>query len=268
MSSVAMKQASVDDYSDVVDRLSRQNRSFIADVSLLKRTIDKKDGMLSEDAEYYFLTGRSAVDIIDTAIRWSSFRNKSHVGSVLDFACGYGRVLRWLKAYFPHARVLGVDVDKNAVASVTQVLEAEARVIDHAWSNVPDETFDLIWMGSLLTHLSESRCTELMRMLRSRLTHNGLLVATMHGDYVAGRMRSGEKTYGLSQAGIAHVLSGYDEDGFGFSEYEGMRDYGISINRLAKMETICLNAGLAPKLFIERGWVSHQDVMACVPDAR
>ncbi|MEX2519088.1 MAG: class I SAM-dependent methyltransferase [Paracoccaceae bacterium] len=86
------------------------------DTLKVNRTVDEKDGMLHGMPDYYFMTGRNALDSILKSMT-AAGRSAQDVERVLDYACGYGRVLRWLLAAFPQATIIGVDMDAKAVAS-------------------------------------------------------------------------------------------------------------------------------------------------------
>ena len=67
------------------------------------------DGMLEdhggEQVAHYRDVGLSALQNIDTAVRWERGR------TILDLPCGYGCVLRWLRQHAPNARIIASDVD-------------------------------------------------------------------------------------------------------------------------------------------------------------
>ena len=58
--------------------------------------------------EHYFSVGLQALAIIDKA---RALVNKNEVSSLLDFGCGYGRVLRFLKAHFPETNITCSEVE-------------------------------------------------------------------------------------------------------------------------------------------------------------
>lgn len=82
----------------------------------VNKNVAPGDGMLGEDESHYFAVGASAISCIRSAFLTAQKQRQS-VKSVLDYACGYGRVLRWLKAEFPEARLLGVDADPKAASA-------------------------------------------------------------------------------------------------------------------------------------------------------
>lgn len=245
---------------DYVDMNAARRRGVEGDVNL---TVIDGDGMFNAgDEPHYIECGLSAIDLITRTLHHVG-KKTSDVTSLLDFGCGYGRVLRWLKATFPAARLMAVDTDPRAVSEVAKTFDVDARSIERRWGNVPHEAFDLVWVGSLFTHLSQGDSLELLRLLRERLSKNGVLAATMHGRLVVARLRSGERAYGLSPDGINKVLIEYDAHGYGFSSYSNMPNYGISVCNLGALERLVENSGLYITEFVERGWVKHQDFFSC-----
>src|SRR5438874_890183 len=64
------------------------------------------------------------------------------------------------------------------------------------------QRFDLIWCGSLLTHLNSNAWSEFLGLFDLLLDPGGALVFTTHGRWVAERMRRGRYYYGLSEEQI------------------------------------------------------------------
>ncbi|WP_386260645.1 methyltransferase domain-containing protein [Sulfitobacter aestuariivivens] len=223
------------------------------------KTIDDKDGMSKGMIDYYFVTGRSAMVAMKKTLQVAG-RTPESITRVLDYACGYGRVLRWLLAAFPQSKVIGVDVDARAVASAQRILSADTRVLDTALTEPLDAPFDLIWVGSLFTHLNEAEALRVLRYLRDHLLPGGMAVITTHGDLVEGRLRTRERNYSLSEKNIARLIDSYDETDYGFAPYDGHESYGISLANEAKMTELIEKVGMKVIHFEAAGWVLHQDV--------
>jgi hypothetical protein len=174
-------------------------------------------------------------------------------------------VLRWLKVAFPDAALTACDLDTDAVEYCAKQWSAQAV----SSSRQPDEValpgqYDLIWCGSLLTHLGKADWAGWLELFESALVPGGLLVFTTHGMRVAERLREG-KPYMLDEEAISRLLKEYDATGFGFQEYADSAGYGVS---LAAPSCVCNLVAQFSTLQIahlhERGWAQHQDVFACV----
>jgi hypothetical protein len=121
--------------------------------------------------------------------------------------------------------------------------------------------FDLIWSGSLLTHLNEPRSTELLRLYHRNLTPVGLCVFSTHGLTSAAWLRTGTETYGLTEAARLKALSEFENRGYGYADYELVNNYGISIATRARILEMALAVGdWSLSSYFERGWMDQHDV--------
>lgn len=102
--------------------------------------------------------------------------------TILDYGCGWGRILRLMYRYSDPDLIYGVDPDPAALAicRATRVLGHLAQC-DHIPQAIPfrDVTFDLVYAFSVFTHLSENTATAVMDAIRSRIKPDGLLVLTV-----------------------------------------------------------------------------------------
>lgn len=227
----------------------------------VSKDIAAGDGMLKDSREQYFTVGASASSAIHEAVRTARMDTKK-IRRALDYACGYGRVLRWLKADFPNAYILGVDADPKAAKAASDVLKIPTRPLDIKLTKRLDDPFDLIWVGSLFTHLPKDEMKRVLTYLGSHLTKDGLLVFTTHGDLVANRLASRSRDYGLAEETIDPVLHDYKTEGYGFASYPKLPGYGISISKPSCVMAMIEAVEMTPILFKDRGWAAHQDVFA------
>ena len=95
---------------------------------------------------------------------------------VLDFACGYGRLLRWLSLAQPPHTVWAADIQADAVAFVIDTFGVHG-LLSHADPArfVPPRQFDCIWVASLFSHLPEALFREWLQRLLALLTPTGVL---------------------------------------------------------------------------------------------
>lgn len=228
--------------------------------------IAEGDGMFNPgEGEYYLMAGLWANQVIQTVLK-QLFVSKSEIGSILDFACGYGRVSRFLKSSFPSARLVLCDLDKKAVDASAKILNCERLYGERNLESLElGKRFDLIWVGSLFTHVSKEYTEVLLRFFERHLASSGVLVFTTHGQYVADRIRSREKTYGLNEMGAESLIGEFEKTGFAFQAYPNLADYGISIATPSVIsEIIEKQQHLEQIMFLKRGWLRHQDAFACV----
>lgn len=100
---------------------------------------------------------------------------------VLDFACGYGRLLRFLSLVMAPDRLLASDIQKDAVDFVSEQFgvpgvysDPDPRRFD------PARTFDLIWVASLFSHLSPNLFVAWLERLVGLLKPGGVLCFSTH----------------------------------------------------------------------------------------
>lgn len=227
-------------------------------------TISPKDGMYIPGQEaHYYSVGYSALRNIKAGLMAA---NLSSPTNILDMGCGHGRVLRMLKAYFPEARLTACDIEAEAVDFCAETFGA-----DKAYSNVNlgeivlSEKFDLIWCGSLLTHLDIPYWRSLLSLLERHLTENGLLLFTAQGRYVAKVIRDYNFNYGLEVSEAQRMIDDYTKTGFGYSHYPSRSDYyGFSVSSPSWVVSFLAEcSGLQLCSLNEQGWDDHQDVYAC-----
>ena len=95
---------------------------------------------------------------------------------ILDFACGYGRLLRFLALAFPTDRIHASDLQHEALDFVTRAFGVRQipSCTDPA-SFAPGERFDFIWVASLFSHLPEPLFGAWLEKLYGLLSPTGVL---------------------------------------------------------------------------------------------
>jgi SAM-dependent methyltransferase len=242
----------------VLRSLSREEKDWLEKVSL---KVHPKDRMYETSAARHYLSvGLSAGRCIDEALGHS--RKNRAVRSILDFPCGYGRVLRFLKVRFPNAEIVACEIDPMALEFCKRVFYLKTVMSDKKFSKVslPGQ-FDLIWSGSLVTHLDENRTSELLRFFYEHLAPGGLCLFTAHGRTSLEWIQDKVQAYGLSASAQQKLLSEFHERGYGYADYESTDGYGISVVSHDRMAEIACSIGQwTESVFFERGWDNHQDV--------
>jgi SAM-dependent methyltransferase len=229
--------------------------------------VSPRDVMHRSDPGRYFVVGGDALEAIT---RFIAFVGLPEPRSILDLPCGHGRVLRFLRARFPEASIAASDVDTDGVDFCASTFGARPVYSTPDLAQVPLEgDFDLIWCGSLMTHVHADQWRALLQVFADHMSRPGLLIFTTHGRFHAGRVRSGQTRLGLSEWAAKALLSDYDQAGFGFQSYSGQEGYGISLSSSSWVcSQVLATKGLRIAGYHERGWSDHQDVVACVKDTR
>jgi SAM-dependent methyltransferase len=102
---------------------------------------------------------------------------------VLDFACGYGRLLRLLTLSIPPSRVAASEIQPDAVAYVAEAFTVEG-ILSHLDPQQfqPGRQFDFIWVASLFSHLPDRLFRGWMSRLTSLLSPRGVLCFSVRGS--------------------------------------------------------------------------------------
>jgi SAM-dependent methyltransferase len=235
-------------------------------LSRVSSRISYEDGMYKGDGAHYFNVGLSAIHCIDEAL------NVAHIASVnniLDLPCGYGRVLRFLVQRFSAARIVACELLPDAVRFCAETFGAVPAQSSYNLNELTlDAQFDLIWCGSLITHLDALRTLDLLKFFARQLAPGGLVIFTTHGDYVADRIFAEADFYGLPRAQIPALVAAYRQDGYCYLDYPEATGYGVSLTAPAWIRTQARAAGnLREVYFRARGWDEHQDVFGFVSEA-
>lgn len=221
------------------------------------------DDMCQLDHAQYFHSGREALILINQA---RTLAGGSPIESILDLPCGFGRVARWLRMAYPSAHLTVSDIQRPAVEFCIEhlgVTGVPAAHDGHHWALLPGP-YDVIWCGSLLTHLDQERWITHLCHFAERLTTRGILVFTAHGRLVLDKLQCGENDYGLPSADIAGLCLRTVTDGFGYVDYPDTPGYGISVAQPAWiLETIARETTLHVLDYREAAWDQHQDVIVC-----
>jgi SAM-dependent methyltransferase len=220
--------------------------------------ICRDDGMHAYAPQIYFEAGRDALRISRLAMLAARLEK---VESVLDFACGGGRALRYFKAAFPDAELTAVDILPHQVEFCSRVFGANGIVS----KGDPDELglegpFDLIWCGSLLTHQDREMWAKSLGLFERVVSPGGVVLFTAYGRYVAELLRSGDNKLNLTDEGVEDILREYGETGFGYQKTRWDGD------ALATRPWVCAQLNKVPALdlllYFEHAWLG-QDVIAC-----
>jgi SAM-dependent methyltransferase len=215
------------------------------------------------DGKHYYKVGLSAISCINEAVKLAGLTKP---GSILDLPCGSGRVLRFLVHQFPEAGITACELEPGQVEFCARTFGAQAAYSSPNLSEVSlGKKFDLIWCGSLVTHLNDRSIRELLQVFQEHLSTGGLLVFTTHGDFVARRLPTREFDYMLSGEQIDRICGNYSATGYAFEDYLEAKDWGVSLTSPEWIRRQVRElGGLREVFFRERGWDNHQDVFGFV----
>ncbi|MCB1224272.1 MAG: class I SAM-dependent methyltransferase [Verrucomicrobiales bacterium] len=229
--------------------------------SAVSSAISSEDIMLVKStAPHYVGVGLSALECMNQCLAAAQAPAPRRV---LDFGCGYGRVLRFARAAWPEAEIYATDMDAEGLGFCVHHLRCfgVATDLDHGpdWVSA---RFDLIWVGSVFTHLSVADSQRLMAHLAAFLAPGGLVVFTTHGENALDRMRAHSEGYRLESAVLDQIVSDCEKTGHGYADYPNWPGYGVSASQTVWVQELARAAGLTCITHLPAGWDAHQDVFA------
>lgn len=218
------------------------------------------DTMFAGRERHYRHVGQSAWRCIASAMLAGGLEEPR---TVLDMPCGHGRVLRVLRRAMPHAEFTACDLDRDGVDFCHAEFGATPVYSEVDLNRVVFATpFDLIWCGSLLTHLDAAGWLATFRLVIRSLRPGGIAVVTFHGRWAEYLLRTGNP-YSLSRDQTEALLDSHAKTGFGYVDYQGQSGYGISLSSPAwVLAAIAPWPELRVVALAERQWDDHQDVIA------
>jgi SAM-dependent methyltransferase len=211
--------------------------------------------MWTTGSAWYKNVGEDAVRVICASLAAAKTRE---VRKVLDFGCAYGRVGRHLRCVFPEASLLFCDLNTEGAQFCADKFGGRNAPAEQLPSDL-----DLVWVGSVFTHIPYERALQLFNLLFSTLAPHGLLIATFHGRRAI--FMHSKHPY------IAHekwegILCAYRATGAGYASYalerlDYLGDYGVSLTTAAAVISLAEQAPEARLIsYHEAGWANHQDV--------
>jgi SAM-dependent methyltransferase len=190
-------------------------------------------------------------------------------GSILDFGCGCGRTLSHLKARLaPWQRLIGADVDKDAIEWLTQNLPgAEAVLLSKVGpSSLQDCSIDLVVSQSVFTHLPEDVQDIWLSELHRIIKPGGTLLTSIHGPKVAKGYYDIMLSIG-DNVGADRFLREYDRFGFSYfmrktpAEESLPNYYGTTFHNIKYIEDNWLSTKFELMAYLPLASLCHQDIV-------
>lgn len=174
---------------------------------------------------------------------------------VLEFGCGYGRVLRWWPTVAPGSEAWGVDLEADRIAWARTNLPPVFRLAACTTAPhlpFPDASFDLLYACSVIPHISELADAWVLE-LRRVLVPGGLAYLTVYDeDTITAIRRTGESP---------NLRAGLDDLEARAGSLEGGFDVAV-LNRRPGSAQVFYSSD-----YLERVWGAWFDVVERVPEA-
>lgn len=219
-------------------------------------------------ARHYEFVGRSDLSVVLNALnlRATYPGGNAAISDVFDFGCGHGRVARWFRAAFPEAAIWVTDRDQAGVDWCVRQFGCK-----DTGGEIPADRFDVVWLGSVFTHLPRQVAEGLMDNLLKSLKPNGLLIFTTHGRFAVRMLEKsleasdvpGWMHYNLERDSVEDLIRQFNEGGYGFVDYPRQTDYGVCVAKSHwYSDRILQHDSYIQILMQEKGCDNHQDVLA------
>jgi SAM-dependent methyltransferase len=194
----------------------------------------------------YLRSGHEALLVLENALR-AAGREFGQLGSLLDFAGGYGRVLRHLVQRVPRERIAHSDVLAPALEFVrtTFGVHSFASAADMSALRFP-RRYELIFAASLFSHLPRARFGPALRALHAALEPHGLLVFSTHSPLMLEPARRDRSGFTFAPSSESRVLA--------------VEEYGSSWVEPELVRALCAEQGIEHVALLERELWRIQDV--------
>ena len=244
-----------DRFIDIFNRLNTVESRVLQD-------IHHQDEMLAfGDTSAYLKVGKNALSIISLSLIENP---DTSYNSILDFPSGWGRVTRWLSAGFPEADLAVCEIMTEAADWCAKKFNAMPVYSSRDFSKVCfSRKFDLIWVGSLVTHLSEDKAKEFFQLVINLLEKNGLLFVTLHGrrELVIRRNQPVYEAFPTLDD-FECAVQRFESGLYAYGEYSHIPGYGYSFTPLTWVgHLISQYPDVIITSFKEKAWNNHHDVL-------
>jgi SAM-dependent methyltransferase len=204
----------------------------------------------AETSDVYLGSGKADIEKMRQVLIETGFSLASN-SRILDLGCGAGRMIRWLGGYAVSGEVWGCDISAQHVIWCQQNLSPPFNFSSITTSpHLPfeDRYFDLIYAGSVFTHISElvdAWLLELRRVLRP----GGRAYITIHDKHSLEIFkRDGHQNY----QNASRVLETTDGHDFGM----------LVVDRSIKGVQVYYDID-----FLQRAWGRFFEIVAVEPEA-
>jgi SAM-dependent methyltransferase len=206
----------VDDFGEVL--LSMPNAAYRKLSSLLPR-------MASDEVQRSW-TGDSGLPLLrltcnfvrSMVYHFNVITNRDLTNAaVLDYGCGYGRILRLMSYFISEKRLYGVDPWDRSLEECRKCgLTENIFLSDYLPTGLPvgNIRFDLIYAFSVFTHTSKRATRTSLNVLRNYVSGNGLLAITIRPPEYWGTLKD------INEEGRTKTIDRHRSEGFAFIPHD------------------------------------------------
>jgi len=172
--------------------------------------VDLRSGYETDNKDYIEFA-KQDVENMNLILSDSGFDLKDRKNKkILDFGCGSGRMIRCMKPYSETSEIWGTDVSANHIYWNNKYLNPPFYFATNTFNpHLPfeDKYFDLIYSGSVFTHIDNLFDSWLLELKRI-LSENGRLYVTIHDNFTVNKL---DKSTTISLAKYLKTQPFFDE---------------------------------------------------------
>jgi SAM-dependent methyltransferase len=217
----------------------------------------------TEAADWFVHSGQLSFADLSRALS-AIGRSYDQFENVLDWGCGCGRILRHVPRPIHPGRIHAVDIDKEAISWVEENLPWVDTSLAGGLPPLPyaDDSFDLIFNHSVMSHLDATYQDAWLGELRRVLRPGGIATLTIHGRHAfemfldafpRGALARTTHAMNLHAQGIVFVKSDHWTNDFPDFYHNSFNDVSYIFNHWARFLDVCC--------YIPRGALNHQDLV-------
>jgi SAM-dependent methyltransferase len=209
--------------------------------------------------------GRVMLDCIRVAMIAAK---KESAERILDLPSGHGRALRYLQAEYPEADLTACDIIPGAVEFCAETFGATPVYGKDDPADIELGTYDLIWCGSLVTHVDAPRWDDFLDLFENALEPGGLLVFSFSGRHIAASLSDPAKAGNFNRTldneeERRRFFRDYETEGFAYCDYPDWPGYGTSLAKASWVMKKIEDRDLQVVSFSEGRW-GAMDVLGVV----
>jgi trans-aconitate methyltransferase len=188
-------QGSISDFKKQYSISDRLNVNVSKNDFMFKFLLLYHSGKFKKTYYEYLESGLNAYNVV-SKLTLKKFGNITNVGSLLDVASGHGRLERFLILEYPAERIWVSDIKESA--NQFQMKQFGVNSLCSTFNPkdyCPDQKFDIIFVGSLFTHLPEKLFESWLLKLYSLITEKGVLIVSTHNISLYNKKSNREFIY-------------------------------------------------------------------------
>jgi SAM-dependent methyltransferase len=155
------------------------------------------------DREWFFKSGRQSAEDIANGLAVVGSRPQAYE-RILDFGCGCGRVLLWLKDLAGTTALHGTDIDSTAIDWARAHLPYARFTVNNPLppTGFPDAFFDFVYCHSVFTHIDETYQDAWLGELQRIVKPGGRLLLSVNGEYAFQQLENVRSAQGLHSGAL------------------------------------------------------------------